>query len=207
MKFKPSVAEHHPAYGFVFDIDILEDLYNIGWSEEYFKNTDASKFKTNLAQPNTRSVLDLTDYSDGVCNSIYNNIFSYDNIVRILQYDDQVYDRFFRLYPFRDNHDLLSFCKSYFNVHCCVTFDQTTYKLGKHVDNRLIIGNFIINLRDNDDSTKFWLSTYSTDSYYTAPTKKGTGVFFLNTEQTTHSIDIHSEKERSVLMVALTVKT
>lgn len=207
MKYSIPVDENHSAYGYIFEVDILQDLLDIGWHEDYWTNTDAVT-KTNSVLPykETRSVKGLNDLSDPVTGHLYSSIFTYDNIVKMFSSNDHTYKKFLRLYPFREKYDLNSFCRHFFTIGVTAVFDQNTYYMGRHVDNRLVFGNFIVNLRDNDNSTKFYHGIKMTQPYYSAPTEKGKGVFFLNTEETVHSINIESDKERSVMMVDLTVR-
>jgi len=208
MKYSIPVDENHPAYGYIFEVDILQDLLDIGWHEDYWSNTNTTTL-TNSVLPlkETRSVKSLNDLSDPVTGHLFSSIFTYDNIVKMISSNDHTYKRFLRLYPFREKYDLNSFCRHFFTVAATVVFDQNTYYMHRHVDNRLVFGNFIINLRDNDNSTKFYDGIRTVESYYSAPTEKGKGVFFLNTEETVHNIIVESDKERSIMIVDLSVRT
>ena len=65
--------------------------------------------------------------------------------------------------------------------------------MSRHIDNRFVLGVLIINLQDNPDSTctNFWSNNWEdNDPWYKSPTKKGTGVFMLNSWNTRHSIEI-----------------
>lgn len=208
MNYSIPVDQDHPAFGYIYEIDILQDLLDIGWNEDYWTNSDLQvKVDPTLPFKNTRTVMDLDNTSDSVVSSLYSSILTYDNIVKMVSSNEETYKKFLALYPFRQNHDIKSFCQQFFTIHASVVFDQNTYSMGRHVDNRLIVGNFIVNLRDNDNSTRFYNGVNASESYYSAPTKKGKGVFFLNTEETTHSIDIQSSRERNIMMVALTIRT
>jgi hypothetical protein len=64
--------------------------------------------------------------------------------------------------------------------------DKSKYIMTSHFDNRLIFGVLIINLIDNKDSTEF-------ENGYTAPTKKGTGIFMLNNNDL-HRIQVTTDR-------------
>ena len=61
--------------------------------------------------------------------------------------------------------------------------------MAPHVDNRFVFGILILNLKNNASSTNFY-KRYEEQKApsYTAPTEFGKGVFFLNSENATHSI-------------------
>ena len=65
--------------------------------------------------------------------------------------------------------------------------------MGTHFDNRNVVGVLIINLQDNIHG-----STYFNQIDYTSPTAKHEGVFFLNHNNTTHSIDWKGTKDRFI---------
>ena len=71
--------------------------------------------------------------------------------------------------------------------------DLPGFNMSRHIDNRFVLGVLIINLQDNPDSTctNFWSNNWEdNDPWYKSPTKKGTGVFMLNSWNTRHSIEI-----------------
>ena len=79
--------------------------------------------------------------------------------------------------------------------------DKPGFSMSTHVDNRYVLGVLIINLQDNPEgsSTHFPLLEYS------SPTKKGTGVFFLNHVNTSHTIEQPGPEDRFILYQVLTL--
>ena len=73
------------------------------------------------------------------------------------------------------------------------TCDAPGFFMGPHFDNRNVVGVLIINLQDNIHG-----STYFDQIDYTSPTKKHQGVFFLNHNNTTHSIDWKGQGDRFI---------
>ena len=85
-----------------------------------------------------------------------------------------------------------------------IFMDTPGFNLNTHFDNRLTFGNFILNLNDNPNSTKFHDYRNNNKIIYEAPTEKGTGVFFLNHENTFHSY-IHNGNENRYVMVSTVI--
>ena len=79
--------------------------------------------------------------------------------------------------------------------------DKPGFKMSNHVDNRFVLGVLIINLQDNPEgsSTQFPMLGYS------SPSKKGTGVFFLNHENTIHTIEQPGPEDRIISYQTLTI--
>tara|TARA_B100000073_G_scaffold89545_1_gene70448 strand:- start:980 stop:1591 length:612 start_codon:yes stop_codon:yes gene_type:complete len=73
------------------------------------------------------------------------------------------------------------------------------FKMGKHIDNREVLGVIIINLVDNAEGSGTKIGSY------TAPNKKGTGVFFLNSQHTEHMIENKSMKPRYVFYSTISI--
>ena len=73
------------------------------------------------------------------------------------------------------------------------------FRMNKHIDNREVLGVIVINLVDNAEGSGTKIGTY------TAPNKKGSGVFFLNSQHTEHMIENKSSKPRYVFYSTLTI--
>tara|TARA_Y100000385_G_C13096050_1_gene641378 strand:+ start:919 stop:1533 length:615 start_codon:yes stop_codon:yes gene_type:complete len=75
-----------------------------------------------------------------------------------------------------------------------IMHDRDGFNMGSHIDNRTVVGVVIINLQDNPIGSGTSFHRYTDphnveDSWYQGPTKKGTGVFFLNNWNTWHSVN------------------
>jgi hypothetical protein len=81
--------------------------------------------------------------------------------------------------------------------------DLPGYSMHSHYDNRAIFGNIFINMADNDCSTTFFDQGKPA---WTAPTKKGSGIFFLNDENLYHTINHEGKEDRYILVVPITLK-
>ena len=79
--------------------------------------------------------------------------------------------------------------------------DKPGFEMANHTDNRFVLGVLIINLIDNPQgsSTNFPMLKYS------SPTEKGTGVFFLNHDNTLHSIKQPGPENRIISYQILTI--
>lgn len=65
----------------------------------------------------------------------------------------------------------------------------------KHIDHRNVFAASILNLVDNPCSTKFFMNG---ELIYTAPTQKGQGVVFLNTEYSEHGFGNNTGQDRYI---------
>ena len=82
-----------------------------------------------------------------------------------------------------------------------ILLDKPGFKMGDHIDNRYVIGVLIINLKDNPIGS----GTYFTELNYGGPTKKGTGLFFLNHDNTKHNIVQPGPEDRLIAYQTLTL--
>ena len=89
--------------------------------------------------------------------------------------------------------------------HKCVSIvkDSAGFFMHPHIDNREVIGVLIVNLHDNPKGTgtKFVNNPYEEREevvWYEGPTKKDTGIFFLNNWNTWHKIENHTGKTRYI---------
>ncbi len=73
------------------------------------------------------------------------------------------------------------------------------FRMNNHVDNREVLGVIIINLIDNPEGSGTKIGTY------TSPNKKGTGVFFLNSQYTEHMIENKGISPRYIFYSSLTI--
>jgi len=82
--------------------------------------------------------------------------------------------------------------------------DHDGFWMGEHLDNRNVKWTCIMNLEDNEDSTRFHLDYFNEDAVegrekeFYAPTKKGSGVFYFNHHALLHSIGPTSGKDRYI---------
>lgn len=119
-----------------------------------------------------------------------------------------------RLYPAYNNSKYNFSMKEYLTSKLGVIYfgvkDNPKFKMEPHFDNRGIFGNLIINLKDNTDGTSFYnysLKGNLETKSYCGPTEKGKGVFFLNSEETLHSVENTSKEDRFVLNIAIVINS
>lgn len=84
--------------------------------------------------------------------------------------------------------------------------DRPGYRMHPHYDNRVIFGNIIVNLTDNDTSTVFHPPFVHNDELFRAPLEKGKGIFFMNSEDTYHNIVHEGKLNRFTYNVSLILK-
>ena len=82
-----------------------------------------------------------------------------------------------------------------------ILLDKPGFNMSEHIDNRFVIGVLIINLQDNPIGS----GTVFTELEYTSPTKKGTGIFFLNHINTEHKIYQPGPEDRLISYQTVTL--
>lgn len=164
--------------GFKFhDIDISE--INKGW-------VPWSKYPTD-----NREVLDKTTLPSGWYIDIKNQLAGLTGLLRREINNDKIIKY---MWPRGlDNIDLNSNHK--WEILKC----PPNFKMGKHIDNREVLGVIVISLVDNAEGSGTKIGSY------TAPNKKGSGVFFLNSQHTEHMIENRSMKPRYVFYSTISI--
>jgi hypothetical protein len=121
-----------------------------------------------------------------------------------------------------------NFLSKILDISIFLVKDSNENKLDPHFDSRRRFGTIIINLIDNNVSTQFFDYARIAGFYkyqkndidvnqptkfidgliYEAPTKAGTGVFWINCETTLHGVGINQNtpKDRYTIMVNLNLK-
>ncbi len=129
----------------------------------------------------------------------FSDDFLYDIVNKIYNENPYTMERIWPLNT--DRYGVFTnFLKEQVNITTSIFMDTPGFELIKHFDNRLVFGNFILNLIDNPVSTKFYDYTRNDRLIYEAPYKKGTGVFFVNYENTYHSYKNDSFTNRYALI-------
>ena len=94
------------------------------------------------------------------------------------------------------NHDVVNLESMVIMVR-----DKPNYSLPPHYDNNRVYGVIIINATDNNNSTVFYND--NDEVIYTNSSKKGKGIFFLNTSKTKHSYINDSSENRYAVICTL----
>jgi hypothetical protein len=95
---------------------------------------------------------------------------------------------------------MYDFVKNNTDIAKYIFMDTPGVVMNTHFDDRITFGTFILNLNDNSKSTKFHDYRNNNKIIYEAPKEKGTGVFFLNNENSLHSY-IHNGNENRYAMI------
>ena len=99
---------------------------------------------------------------------------------------------------------LYQFSISPLTEHIAITCDKPGLNMGSHLDNRNMFGIMILNMIDNPEGTGTEFSrTYNGEVLYTSPTKKNSGVFFMNTHETWHAIKNMSTSNRYIFYIPI----
>lgn len=95
---------------------------------------------------------------------------------------------------------------SYCQVNPSLVVDLPGFQIPWHVDNRKVVMQGIINLKDNEFGTEFRrVNDDNSELSLTASSRKGQGVFWLNTENSWHHLPVITER-RHVLMCNLILR-
>jgi hypothetical protein len=95
---------------------------------------------------------------------------------------------------------MYDFVKKHTHINTHIFMDRPGMNFAPHFDNRLVFANFILNLDDNPISTKFYDYGNNSKLIYEAPKEKGTGIFFLNHQNTYHSYNNDTNQNRYAMM-------
>ena len=131
------------------------------------------------------------------------NSLSDENLYKII---DELYESnefwFSRSWKVNKNKysSMYDFVKNNTYIAKYIFMDSPGFILNTHFDDRITFGTFILNLNDNPKSTKFHDYRNNNKIIYEAPKEKGTGIFFLNNENSLHSY-IHNGNENRYAMI------
>ena len=92
------------------------------------------------------------------------------------------------------------------NTSHSIIKDLSGTDMGAHWDNFLVFGVFIYNLKDNADARTSYYDYKTEKLIYEGPTKKGTGVFHINSAACLHSGHNKGNEERVISYTVLDVK-
>lgn len=162
----------------------------------YQQPTRCNYFEQNLNQEDKKIVDDFIEqFREPKMIDLLVNIFenNHDILYRNYPYKKNIY---------KNNRDFLT---DFIEVCPMVLKDKHTFKLDRHIDNRFVFGNLILNLTDNNNSTKFY-QQHNNNILWEGPNKKGDGFLFLNTETTEHSYHNNTENDRYVFIAGIGIK-
>ena len=179
-----------------FDRELLSEDKN--WIHNKTKGNDIHYFdeKRKLLEPQT------ADYRIWQwVNKIVDKEVIYKALAKVWE---ESFDTFYKPWPYRTNHfkSPEEFLRYWVLPMKSVYKDEPGYSMHAHYDNRAIFGNIFINMVDNDCSTLFYEQQKPS---WKGPTKKGTGIFFLNDENLYHTINHEGVQDRYILVIPLTL--
>lgn len=102
----------------------------------------------------------------------------------------------------RDSKDILKGTQT----HTKIFKDIPKFDMGAHLDNNFMVGNVIVNLVDNENSTAFHDYRKPDKILFKAPREKNKGVIFLNTPGCLHSIKNTSARNRYMMNTSFFIK-
>ena len=195
MKFKPAVEKDHFAYGYLFEVDYTEefDKFNI---HSNFDKFFAPSSKLDTGKLRKQLYID-TEIEDSNFKKFKKRVMTHYSVADMIEYDEKTKSQFDKIWPYNENFSYEDWLEKNTEVGGIITEDKKGYELGIHTDNNFVVANWIINVNDNSDSTKFY--NQMEYHYYSAPTERGKGVFFFNTRYTLHSVKITQEIRHALL--------
>ena len=177
-------------YGSIVELDFTEDID--------FTDQDLSDSEKVVIEESVLYQSELREYikphSGSKLDSFAKNLLNGDlfaNVYDSLNLEGQ--KRITSYWPWQNFgfENIKQFTDKYFNTGVSFIKDNPGFRMGVHTDNRVVVANAIINLTDNSNSTKFYYSVQEPHNViYEGPKEKRKGVFFLNNEETAHSIFI-----------------
>lgn len=163
--------------------NIDTQLSNIKWNP-YQEPTEGQPVGRYVGEVN------IDEYTDNALSELYNqitkNIF-YENIHQAFSID------------YIKKYNVLN------KTHSIIK-DIADTDMGPHWDNFLVFGVFIYNLKDNPNARTTYYDYKTEELIYEGPTKKGTGIFHINSIACLHSGHNKGNEERIISMTILDVK-
>jgi hypothetical protein len=126
------------------------------------------------------------------------------NIVKNLEnifYEKETFELFKKRWPIRQEN-----FANLVRPHTEIFQDLPGFSMGRHLDNQSVIANVIVNLKDNNDGTIFHNYKSSHEVLFQASGKKNTGIIFLNTPSSLHSVQNDVDQTRYILYTSLILK-
>jgi hypothetical protein len=153
-------------------------------------------------KPNSRNIFDYDKMHSNELKPLvesFNSNFLYAILNKIYELNPSTFGR---IWPLNEKRYgvFTNFLKEQVNITTSICMDTPGWELKKHFDNRFVFANFILNLVDNPVSTKFYDYRRNDKLIYEATYKKGTGILFINYENTYHSYKNDSFKNRYALI-------
>jgi len=153
-------------------------------------------------KPNSRNIFDYDKMHSNELKPLvesFNSNFLYAILNKIYELNPSTFGR---IWPLNEKRYgvFTNFLKEQVNITTSICMDTPGWELKKHFDNRFVFANFILNLVDNPVSTKFYDYRRNDKLIYEAAYKKGTGILFINYENTYHSYKNDSFKNRYALI-------
>jgi len=165
-------------------MDIDNKLSNIEWISYY------ANIEENSARRYIGNDIGIGNYTDTALLEIKNHLVN-----------DIFYENIHQAWPddYLKNYDIPK------NTHSIIK-DIPNTDMGEHWDNFLIYGVFIFNLKDNPNARTAYYDFKTETLLYEGPTKKGTGIFHLNSAACLHSGYNKGNEDRIISMTVLSVK-
>jgi hypothetical protein len=189
MKIKPVFNKESQL--FVWEIndinlpnDIDEQLSNIEWNP-YYTDNDGHPVGRYIGND-----ICIGNYTDTALLEIKNHLVN-----------DIFYENIHQAWPggYLKNYDMS-------NQSHSIIKDISNTDMGEHWDNFLVYGVFIFNLKDNPEARTTYYDFKSEKLIYQGPTKKGSGVFHLNSAACLHNGYNRGNEDRIISMTVLDVK-
>ena len=205
MDYKIIFDKNTSKYGSIIELDFTEEFKNFDINVKETESHD--KTESVLYQSHLREY--LTPYKGSDLDLFANKHLNLDLFARVYNSIDlSAQKRITGYWPWQNFgfESIDKFVNKYFNHGVSFIKDNAGFYMGVHTDNRLVVGNAIINLTDNADSTKFYYSVQEPHNIvYEAPKERGKGVFFLNNEETAHSILVSKTRHVAMWNMSMTI--
>ena len=208
MKYKPVGNPDDPFYGYIFELDFREyfEKNNINYDEYDALDDNHHNWDSKLPFSKLRVSYKEGDVSMHPIRTMTAELATWELLDKMVNHDKHTQEKFLRLWPFRSADTHLEWFNQSLNGGGGINFDMKGFSLHKHVDNRFIFGNIIINLEDNEDNTTFWNSN-GQEMTYKASGEKGMGTLFINCEHTLHQIEVLFEERRVTYNLPMILNT
>jgi hypothetical protein len=166
--------------------DVVSNLENFDYNhEENYGNNTARKFFQN----------------DSKWLETYNSMMHTVLVDLIANLDNSNYNTFKNSWGWISPENLVEL-----GAHTNIFYDSGEFSMGKHLDNRKTVFAAILNLTNNESTTKFWDYRDPEKLLFNSSGVKGHGIIFMNSAGSLHNVEVTQQLPRITAQTQLSLR-
>lgn len=175
----------------IFELDFTEEFLNHGIVPLEPSDIPFEPITNRISGETKRKVYNIRE-NESPTGRFFHDYINQELITKLISSSEATVRFFNQKWPLNCTSEpdcIPRFIKGNISVTNQLILDTEYVKMSPHIDNRFAFGILILNLKDNTNSTAFYKRYQEHgEPFYYAPTEFGKGIFFLNSENSTHSI-------------------